>query len=145
MELFLNILWLLVALGILGAWRMRWTRHGRGTRHHPIAEWTAVGSALVLLFFAISLSDDLHQDVVLFSESSTSRRHSVVRVSGSDGAGGSGIVAQHGGQLGWAVLPRLDPSPSLNLTAHVKPSLDSSIFLDEFRQFSGRAPPASSL
>ena len=79
MELFLNILWLLVAIGIVGAWRMRWVRHGRKAQHNPLVEWTAIGCALVLLFFPMSLTDDLHFDIVLFSESSATRRHSISR------------------------------------------------------------------
>jgi hypothetical protein len=144
MELFLNILWVLVAVGVLGAWRVHWVRHGGDNRHHPLAEWTAIGSALVLLFFAISLSDDLHQDVVLFSESSTSRRHSVTRVSGPDSTDDGGVTP-FGTQLGLAVLPRIAPSVPLALIARVAPSLDVPVLLCQFPRFSGRAPPAFSL
>ena len=142
MELALNFLWLLVALGILYAWRVCWVRHGRVTRHDPVVEWAAVGSALVLLFFAISLSDDLHQDVVLFSESSTSRRQLVVRISGADTSGNRGASAVHDGQLGSAVPPRTAPRHSLGFWGQVASPANSSVSKAQFRHFSGRSPPA---
>jgi hypothetical protein len=145
MELFLNILWLLVALGILGAWRVRWVRHGHDNRHHAVAEWTAIGSALVLLFFAISLSDDLHQDLVIFSESSTSRRHFVIRVSAPDSSNNSGTVAPLGVHLGLAVLPHAANRASLILIARVIPLRDGSASLAQICRLSGRAPPVPSV
>lgn len=145
MELFLNLLWLLVALGILGAWRVHWVRHGRGTRHQPVAEWTAIGSALILLFFAISLSDDLHQDVILFSESSASRRNSVIRISGPDAPDNGGVVAPPRAHFGLALLPRLAPRASLALISKVMPFHDGSVSRFQVRPFSGRAPPVCSL
>lgn len=144
MELFLNILWVLVALGVLGAWRVRWVRHDGDKRHHPLTEWTAIGSALVLLFFAISLSDDLHQDVVLFSESSTSRRHSVTQVSGPDSPDHRGVTS-FGTRLGLAALPRIAPRASLALFAQVAPPRDVPVPLSQSPLFSGRAPPSLSL
>jgi hypothetical protein len=145
MELFLNILWLLVALGILGAWRVRWVGRGRDNRHQAVAEWTAIGSALVLLFFAISLSDDLHQDVILFSESSTSRRHFVIHVAGPDSPGDGGVVAPLGVHLGLAILPRVAYPASVSLIARVIRFGDGSSSLAQFCRLSGRAPPVPSL
>ena len=112
------------------------------TRHDPIVEWAAIGSALVLLFFAISLSDDLHQDVVLFSESSTSRRHLVVRISGADTSGNRGASAVHDGHLGSGVLPRTAPRQSLGFFGQVASSIDSSLSTAQFCHFSGSSPPA---
>ena len=60
MELFLNFLWALIALVALGVWRACWMREQRSQRRDPVREWAAVVCALVLLFFAVSLSDDLH-------------------------------------------------------------------------------------
>lgn len=80
MELFLNILWALIATGLLWTWRSRWVFQRKRILEHPVREWTAIGVALVLLFFAVSMTDDLHADLVLFDESSTSRRGSAIEV-----------------------------------------------------------------
>lgn len=142
MELFLNILWLLVAIGIVGAWRMRWVRHGRKAQHNPLVEWTAIGCALVLLFFPMSLTDDLHFDIVLFSESSATRRHSIIADSAHDSPHGGRVVAQVGG----AVLPHTPShgSPS-QLIARLTPFSNVPVSVVEYGRFSGRAPPAFSL
>ena len=76
MELFLNILWVLMAAGVLWTWRARWIHQRKRSVGHSIQEWTAVSVALVLLFFAVSMTDDLHWEMVLSEESSTSRRSS---------------------------------------------------------------------
>lgn len=78
MESFLNFLWVLMALGGLGVWRACWMREHPVHRRDPVREWAAVVCALVLLFFAVSLSDDLHASLALLEESAGSRRHSTV-------------------------------------------------------------------
>jgi len=80
MELFLNVLWLLMAAGVLWTWRARWIHQRNRTLRHSLQEWTAVSVALILLFFAVSMTDDLHLDVVLFDECSTNRRSSSLSV-----------------------------------------------------------------
>lgn len=63
MELLLNILWMLIALGALGVWQFCWARQKQGQRRKPVQEWTAFVCALVFLFFAVSLTDDLHSNL----------------------------------------------------------------------------------
>jgi hypothetical protein len=70
MESILNILWVLIALVALSVWRVRRSRNGRGRRHDMFREWTAIACALILLFFAVSLTDDLHFGLALFDECS---------------------------------------------------------------------------
>src|ERR1700733_10092924 len=77
MELFLNFLWAMIALAALGTWRACWM-HERRERRDPVREWAAVVCALVLLFFAVSLSDDLHTSIALLEEGAGNRRHSAV-------------------------------------------------------------------
>ena len=55
MEAFLNSPWVLIAAVALGIWRTRWQHEQRQSRRDPLREWTAIGCALVLLFFAVSL------------------------------------------------------------------------------------------
>jgi hypothetical protein len=142
MELFLNILWLLVALGIVGAWRMRWVRHGRKAQHNPLVEWTAIGCALVLLFFPMSLTDDLHFDIVLFSESSATRRHSIIADSAHDSRHSGRVVTQVGGAVLSQTASHGLPS---QLIARLTPLSNVPVTLVEYGRFSGRAPPAFSL
>jgi hypothetical protein len=78
MESFLNFLWLLIALAALGAWRVCWIRQASSTRRTPFQGWTAFAIALIFLFFAVSLTDDLHSDLVFSDEAAGGRRHSVV-------------------------------------------------------------------
>jgi hypothetical protein len=75
MELFLNVLWLAMATAALCVWRVRWTHQMRERDPEPWRQWTAFASALVLLFFMVSLTDDLHSELVYFEECTASRRH----------------------------------------------------------------------
>jgi len=75
-ELFLNLLWVLMAAGVLWTWRTRWVHQRKHVLAHSLREWTAVSLALILLFFAVSMTDDLHADLIVFDEGSTSRRGS---------------------------------------------------------------------
>jgi hypothetical protein len=76
MELVLNLIWLLLALAAIGLWRLRWTHQHqpRTRRQAPWREWTAVACALVLLFFVVSITDDLHADVLALEDSTNARR-----------------------------------------------------------------------
>jgi hypothetical protein len=78
MELFLNVLWLLIVVGVLCVWRGYWVRGRRRSRREPLQECAAITCALILLFFAISLSDDLRVDTILSDDCSIGRRHSWV-------------------------------------------------------------------
>jgi len=64
METLLNLLWLIVALGLIGLWRFRWcsSRQNRGSGVLP--EIVAIGCAISLLLPVISLTDDLHPEIV---------------------------------------------------------------------------------
>jgi hypothetical protein len=75
MEAFLNILWLVIAASALFVWRTRWMRTPRKAGRKPVQEWAAMVCALVLLFFAVSLTDDLHAEVMLSDDCFAGRRH----------------------------------------------------------------------
>jgi hypothetical protein len=78
MELFLNILWVMIALGALGVWRIVWSRQLRRSPRKPLQEWTAFACALVFVFFAVSLSDDLQAATILADDYASGRHHSMV-------------------------------------------------------------------
>src|ERR1700676_545823 len=73
METLLNLLWLIVALGLIGLWRFRWcsSRQNRGAGILP--EIIAIGCAISLLLPAISLTDDLHPEIVAVDAASGKR------------------------------------------------------------------------
>jgi hypothetical protein len=74
MELLLNLIWLLIAVALLCVWRTQWSHQRRGSDRRHLQEWSAVSLALVLLFFAVSMSDDMHSEIVALEESSANRR-----------------------------------------------------------------------
>jgi|SRR5271156_4463240 len=75
MELFLNILWLAIATAGVYVWRTRWALQPSDRRYAVWAQWAAFVCALILLFFMVSLTDDLHSDLVVFEECSAGRRN----------------------------------------------------------------------
>jgi hypothetical protein len=75
MEVFLNIVWVVIAAASLCVWRTRWIHDRRGSPFALWRQWTAFTCALVLLFFMVSLTDDLHSELVVFEECSAGRRH----------------------------------------------------------------------
>jgi len=77
MELFLNILWALIALAALGVWRYRWMHDEHTRARKPWQQWTAFACALVFLFFAVSMSDDLHAEAILADDCTSGRHHSL--------------------------------------------------------------------
>lgn len=77
MELFLNILWVLIALTALAVWRCQWKRQERGFVRKPWQQWTALACVLIFLFFAVSLSDDLHAAAMLADDCAAGRHHSL--------------------------------------------------------------------
>lgn len=138
MELFLNCLWVVIATVIIGLWRTRWTREHRDVRRDPLREWTAITCALVLLFFAVSLSDDLHAEVMLSDDCFTSRRHS----SSAHSTSHSGKTVR---TLAVAIAPDLPPmeaSREIGRVVIFEPRCTSFILCNEA---SGRAPPFFSL
>lgn len=141
MELFLNFLWVLIALGALVVWRVCWAGQARLANCDRLREWTAFACALVFLFYAVSLSDDLHSDLVVFDEGSGGRRSLTVWTCARQSTGDAKIVPASGA----ATLPRVAlfvPLSDVASIAPLKRSLSSPVPND---LSSGRAPPASSL
>ncbi|MGH9712518.1 MAG: hypothetical protein ACRD5M_04370 [Candidatus Acidiferrales bacterium] len=134
MESFLNILWLLIAVATITLWRMRWIGQRHVVSRRPLLEWTALACALVLLFFAVSLTDDLHSDVMLADDCFTGRRHTICAHS-----------SQHSGNIIKSIAPatllQSDPVESLR-------EIERVVLLNRFWKSliqcdaaSARAPP----
>lgn len=140
MESILNFLWVLIALAALSVWRIYWSRDRRGGRRNVIREWTAIGCALVLLFFAVSLTDDLHFGLAIFDECAGARRHSAIWTGPPSDTHGAKMHSASA-----AVLPSPARFDSFDVTARVEalnlfsPAISCRVF------FTGRAPPESLL
>jgi hypothetical protein len=136
MELFLNILWVLIALASLGIWRGVWKDEKRQTEHGPIEEWTAFAVVLVFLFFAVSLSDDLHAAAIL-SDDCGGRRSSLV-VDCTNHAHRHCVKVHFSS----AALPDAIPvPPAFRVVARIIPAIDSSGIDTEVDSAGSRAPP----
>jgi hypothetical protein len=140
MELFLNFLWVLIAVSGLGVWRVCWAP-GRSGQREPLREWTAIVAALVLLFFAVSLTDDLHSDLVLFEESANGRRQGVALVSPHSLPHDVKIV---GGAVADAP-PRLHGFVAFQCLGYVNSFEDISASLSETELLFERGPPSLAL
>ena len=141
MESLLNILWMLIAVGLVGIWRTRWIHQRRSSSQRSVQEWSAVSLALVLLFFAVSMTDDMHAEIVALEECSASKRGSVC-LPGAHALPQSGM-ALHASS--WAIVPPVPfIGPSNSLQELERTSQLRSSFLPSNQAFS-RAPPVSFL
>jgi hypothetical protein len=82
METILNLLWLIVTLVAIGLWRFRWLLSRQNPRDRVFLETVAMVCALALLFPVISLTDDLHPEIVAV-DASSGKRNSCLMVAGA--------------------------------------------------------------
>ena len=135
-EALLNLAWLLIAIATICVFRGRWRKHKATT----LSEWVALGTFLFLLFPVISLTDDLHPELVL-AEASTCRKHFLL-----SSARGPALQRHTSGPTGshfavfWSSrcpVPLTEFAPLINLNAHASSSAPP-------RLASGRSPPYAS-
>jgi hypothetical protein len=129
------VLWMMIALASLCVWRTRWADQPRERGHESWCQWTAFVCALVLLFFMVSLTDDLHAELVVLEECSAGRRQAACF------AGPHHAPENHGD--GNVCEP--PPSPSfvhtLALVGFAAPERETSRTFFRSGQSAGRAPP----
>ncbi len=139
MEQFLNLFWLAIVLVTTLTWRKVSERQQRGNHYCPLRHAAALGSAFLLLFFAISMTDDLHPEILLVEGGD--QRHSIV-LSCPD---------QHspGGTAVWAtcvaIVRARQGLESLRPSYNVFPVAELCRSVFEKDQLPDRSPPASSL
>ena len=75
METILNLIWLAITLVAIWLWRFRWSASRRNPRYSARLEAVAMVCILALLFPVISLTDDLHPEVVPVDSISSKRNH----------------------------------------------------------------------
>jgi hypothetical protein len=73
-ELFLNLLWVVISGVALVLWQVHWRHEHSSDRTRGYRARIALVCVLVLLFFPISLTDDLHTELLLIGDSSAQRR-----------------------------------------------------------------------
>lgn len=81
METILNLIWLGITLVAIWLWRFRWSASRRNPRHSSWLEAVAMVCILALLFPVISLTDDLHPEVVPVDSISSKRNHCLLAAS----------------------------------------------------------------
>lgn len=142
MELVLNLVWVCVAIaGILA--QMAVLTRGSAASGRRISCWrkiVAMGCALVILFFVISMTDDLHGQEVLVEE----RRLS--RITMTSPAGVLGVAASlRPISLHFHLFfpPAGFSAPSLAMNWLLKASESSSLPPIERETLRSRAPPLS--
>jgi hypothetical protein len=141
MESFLNLLWVAIAAVAFGFWRTRWRHQRPEHSRDPLREWTAFASALVLLFFTVSLTDDLHSELVIFDECCASRRGSTVLVC-SHHSPQDGPVRHFCGTAISPAVPSFDPLQRVGTILLVA----QSTYFPIVAGFApGRAPPSFSV
>ena len=132
---------MLTTLGFLIVWRFCWIPQKGNSRRNPLQESAAIVCTLVILFFAISLSDDLRADAILSDECLISRRHSTPANSRHDGSD-----TQHRiNRFGSAMLIANPAIPSLQTVSRlpvVEPWQRKTLINQS--PSSSRAPPFSS-
>jgi hypothetical protein len=137
MELFLNFLWLTLAVAALVVWRVRNRDHGGAELRR---EGVALLFVLVLMFFAISMTDDLHQEIILAEDCSFVRRQTAY-VAPSHHLPAASHIARHP-IVALCVLPlpaQFELSPWLRSAAEIFPNVPAHA------PIRGRSPPTNTL
>jgi hypothetical protein len=139
MELTLNLIAMATILSLLLVWRGLWIRQpGRGHRNVR-HESLAICCVAVLAFFAISMSDDLRNDLMIVDECSLSRSQA------------AGVSASHSAHHQSAKIHPIDMSifghanicvPQYMTSGIVPTEYSSAVFLSS-NVLSDRAPPVS--
>ena len=73
METILNLVWLAVTVAAIWLWQFRWTVSRRNPTHSTRMEAAAMVCVLALLFPVISLTDDLHPEIMVVDAASGKR------------------------------------------------------------------------
>jgi hypothetical protein len=140
MENLLNLIWLIVALAALSVWRFRWLASRQNPRARVFVEAVAIGCVVSLLLPAISLTDDLHPEIVAM-DAASGKRNSCLLIASA--ARAPQATPAQGTHSTFAVLP----SPF----GHLKLSGEGMVLPAEYFHIpllststSGRSPPSLS-
>ena len=138
METLLNLAWLAVALGLIGLWKFRWLRSRRNPNSRILPETIAIACAISLLLPAISLTDDLHPEIVAV-DAAAGKRNKIslaAPTSRTDEA-----ARKSGFHSVTALLPLRLAEVELCATGHLILALAANPISQSVNGF-GRSPPA---
>jgi hypothetical protein len=137
METFLNVVWVLLVMLALCVWQRRWVRQHGDSRRNPLQEWTAFVCVMVMMFYVVSMTDDLHPEIFLCDGSTGGRRASLVRPSAQRPSAKLAGTPSPGA----AILPRVDFANPLRLNGTVTLSSQAAIAYFTVDHAVARAPP----
>jgi hypothetical protein len=138
METLLNLVWFAVTLAVIWLWRFRWTVSRQNPRHSKRMEAVAMVCFVALLFPVISLTDDLHPEILVV-DAASGKRNACLLATNVPHVGASTI----GSRAHWAL--GIIPRPSASVGSAVEEILllakldDTTSSASTFR---GRAPPS---
>jgi hypothetical protein len=138
METLLNVLWLAVALALIGLWRFRWFSSRRNPRAGVLPEIVAIGCAISLLLPAISLTDDLHPEIVAV-DTASGKRNSCLLLVGAMSA--RHVTPLSGAQSIFAVLRDPFANTEFKISGMVPPTQELHSLTPCGRHL-GRSPPS---
>ena len=136
METILNLVWLGVTVAVLWLWHFRWKGARRKPGHDVRLEAVAMICILALLFPVISLTDDLHPEVIPVEASASKRSLSLLA---AQHARGNAHMATH--QQFASVYLRESLRPVNFQSSGPVPLLLVSQSLSRCSALAGRAPP----
>jgi regulator of extracellular matrix RemA (YlzA/DUF370 family) len=116
METTLNLIWLAITVAAVWLWRFRWTVSRRNPRHSMRMEAVAMVCLLALLFPVISLTDDLHLEIMLMDAASGKRNACLIAASSSHVRAST---ASSGTRLAVGMISRPFVAPNLVITEFI--------------------------
>jgi len=138
METILNLVWLAVTLAALWLWRFRWKGALRKPGHDVRLEAVAMICILALLFPVISLTDDLHPQVIPVEASSSKRARVLLAAQHAHGSQAGTTSHQ---QLAFDFVGAATVNPRMQ-SAGSLPHARVPQLLSRSAAASGRAPPS---
>ena len=139
METVLNLVWLGVTLSALWLWRFRWTGARRKPGHDVRLEAVAMICILALLFPVISLTDDLHPEVVPVEAASSKR--SLCLLAAPSAHAGRPAQTSSPQQFAFFNLRESPAAVELAFAGHVS-DVHAELPLSAFKVSRGRDPPS---
>jgi hypothetical protein len=139
METVLNLIWLAITLAGVWLWRFRWVASRDNQRGRIFPEAVAIVCLLTLLLPVISLTDDLHPEVMMV-ECASAKRNLSVLIAGGPHASSTGATRQVHSAVALLTRPLAQTGlMATNLEIDVRiPQAMSSVSIPL-----GRSPPSS--
>jgi len=139
METTLNVVWLLLVVAALCVWQRRWVRQRAGSQRNRFQEWTAFVCVMVMMFYVVSMTDDLHPEIFVCDGSTSGRRTVLVRPPAHRLAVKGGAASSPSA----AVTARVDFANPLAFAGAINPSDQSATLQFAVDRAIARAPPSN--